>query len=174
MIVVIGGVHAVGKTYLAAPAAARMGFRHITASELIKRERGVQSWSADKKVSDAEEDQRALVRALQAPCFKREKILLDGHFALRGSLGQNVRIDPGVFKDIGPSGIIVVNAPIEVISQRLRARGDESWNNEQIAELVRDESEHARHVANKLGVALLELNSPDQSAFMSAVKQICK
>jgi adenylate kinase len=174
MIIFIGGVHAVGKTYLAAPAAAKIGFRHVTASDLIKLERGGQSWGGDKRVSDVEENQRAIVRALEVARARKERLLLDGHFALRGSAGPNIRIDVGFFKEINPDGIIIINSSSEVILQRLQARGDESWTIGEIEKLASDELEHSQLVARELVIPWHRLDTPTEGEFLSAVNQIYK
>ena len=41
MTIFVAGIHGVGKTFLAQPAAARLGMRYATASQLIREERGV-------------------------------------------------------------------------------------------------------------------------------------
>ena len=64
MIVFVGGIHGVGKTYLGEPVAKTLGVRHATASQLIREERGLQSWGSDKRVSDINDNQRALVSAM--------------------------------------------------------------------------------------------------------------
>ncbi|WP_196381590.1 ATP-binding protein [Ralstonia solanacearum] len=172
MIIFIGGVHAVGKTYIAAPTAAKIGFRHATASELIKSERGAQTWSGDKRVNDVEENQRALVRAVGAARARKESLLLDGHFALRGSAGQTTRIDVGVFRDMKLGGIIVLNAPSELILQRLRAREDQSWTVGEIDKLASEELEHSKLVARELEIPWYALSSPAESEFLLSVRQI--
>lgn len=174
MIIFIGGAHAVGKTYIAAPAATKLGFRHATASELIKLERGAQTWGRDKRVSDVEENQRALVRAVGAARARNESLLLDGHFVLRGPTGKNTRIDVGVFKDMKLDGILILNAPSELIVQRLRAREDYSWTVGEIDKLACEELEHSRLVAQELGIPWQTLNSPAESEFLLSVRNVCE
>ena len=60
----IAGIHGVGKTYLAKPAAVRLGMTYATASQLIREERGRASWDASKMVDDVASNQAALVAAV--------------------------------------------------------------------------------------------------------------
>ena len=174
MIIFIGGIHAVGKTHLSTKAAEKIEFRHATASELIKLERSGQSWSREKRVSDVEENQRALIRAVTAVRARKEMLLPDGHFALRGSADTNTRIDVSVFKDMMLDGVVVLSAPSKLILQRLRARGDESWTVDEIDRLASDELEHSKKVAQELEIPWHTLDSPTESELLLAVKQICE
>ena len=44
MVIFLAGVHGVGKTFLGKPVAESLGFKHATASDLIREELGGQSW----------------------------------------------------------------------------------------------------------------------------------
>lgn len=49
MTVLVAGAHGVGKTFLAKPAAERLGFRYATASQLIREERGHATWTETRQ-----------------------------------------------------------------------------------------------------------------------------
>ena len=64
MTVLVAGAHGVGKTFLAKPAAERLGFRYATASQLIRDERGHATWTETRQVTQIDENQIALARAV--------------------------------------------------------------------------------------------------------------
>ena len=64
MTVLVAGAHAVGKTYLAKPAAQQLGLRYATASQLIREERGHATWTTTRQVTQIDENQVALVSAV--------------------------------------------------------------------------------------------------------------
>ncbi|NSX16168.1 AAA family ATPase [Cupriavidus taiwanensis] len=172
MVVLIAGVHAVGKSYLAAPLAERLRLRHATASQLIKAERGKESWGNDKTVSDVDGNQRALVRAVSTLRSDGEVLLLDGHLVLRGHDGKNVRLPLEVFRDLDLDGIVLLEAPTDVILERLELRKDISWDHEAVSTLACAEREHAHEVAESLHIPLVVLSSPSEAEFRNAVETI--
>ena len=82
-IIFLAGVHGVGKGFLGAPVASSMGIAHLTASQLIRAEKGQVTWGTDKKTSDLDNNQLALIRAVAQRRLTHPAILLDGHFVLR-------------------------------------------------------------------------------------------
>ena len=63
-VIFLAGVHGVGKGFLGAPVASSMGIAHLTASRLICEENGQATWGLDKKTSDLDDNQLALIRAV--------------------------------------------------------------------------------------------------------------
>lgn len=172
MIIFIGGIHGVGKTYLGAPAAKSLGLRHATASQLIREERGLQSWGADKRVEGIDENQAALISATKRVRSTGERLLLDGHFVLRGPNGELNEIKSNVFHDLQISAILLLHASVDVVSERLRARGDTSWTETELQLLAEREETHARRIAGELGISFTYLNNPGLSEFAKAAKEI--
>lgn len=172
MIIFIGGIHGVGKTYLGAPAAKSLGLRHATASQLIREERGLQSWGADKRVEGIDENQAALISATRRVRSTGERLLLDGHFVLRGPNGEFNEIKSNVFHDLQISAILLLHASVDVVSERLRARGDTSWTETELQLLAEREDTHARRIAGELGISFTYLKNPSLSEFAKAAKEI--
>lgn len=172
MIVFIGGIHGVGKTYLGVPAAKKLGLRHATASQLIREERGLQSWGADKRVEGIDENQAALISATRRLRSKGEKLLLDGHFVLRGTNGEINEIESTVFQDLQIGAVLLLHAGVDVVFERLQARGDASWTESELRLLAEREETHARRVASELGITFEYLSSPSLSEFGDAVRKI--
>lgn len=172
MIIFTGGIHGVGKTYLGAPAAKSLGLRHATASQLIREERGLQSWGADKRVEGVDENQAALISATRRLRSTGERLLLDGHFVLRGTNGEFNEIESNVFHDLQIGAVLLLHASVDVVFERLRARGDTSWTETELQLLAEREETHARRVAGELGISFTYLSNPSLSEFAEAAKEI--
>lgn len=172
MTIFVAGVHAVGKTYLAKPACEALGFRYATASQLIREERGLKSWNANKVVSEVEQNQAALVAAVQRIKQSGLTLVLDGHFALRKAMGIHERLPESVFRDLGCSGTVLLSCPISVIADRLAARGDESWTTNEIAAFAAAEQQHAETISAALAIPLVTLEMPTLEVFQKAIRNI--
>jgi adenylate kinase len=172
MIVFVGGIHGVGKTYLGAPTAKHLGIRHATASQLIREERGLQSWGADKRVKGIDENQAALISATNRLRSGGQKLLLDGHFVLRGATGELNEIAPQVFRDLKIGAVLLLHASVDVVFERLQARGDTSWTESELHMLTEREEAHARRVSADLDVTFRYLTAPSQNEFGDAISAI--
>ncbi len=172
MIVFVGGIHGVGKTYLGAPAAKHLGIRHATASQLIREERGLQTWGSDKRVNGIDENQAALISAATRLRAEGQRLLLDGHFVLRGTDGRFTEVDIQVFRDLRIGAVVLLAADVDVVIGRLRERGDHSWAEHELRELSEYEEARARRVSNELGLPLKYLMSPNRDEFVTALSDI--
>lgn len=170
MIVFVGGIHGVGKTFLGAPAAKHLGIRHATASQLIREERGLQSWSADKRVTSIDENQAALISATTRLRAEGHRLLLDGHFVLRDANGSLTEVDVRVFRDLQIGAVLLLATDLNVVMSRLAERSDYSWSEPELRNLANYEEAHARRVATELRLPLKHLFSPTQEDFVTALK----
>ena len=59
-VIFLSGVHGVGKGFLGAPAARALGMDHLTASQLIREEKGRVTWETDKRVSEVDDNRDLL------------------------------------------------------------------------------------------------------------------
>jgi len=169
MTIFVGGVHAVGKTYVLGPACQQLGVRHASASQLIKEQRGLQSWTATRQVRDIDDNQRALVDAVKRIEGEGQRLVLDGHFVLRRSVNDHERIDPQTYMHLGVSGLILFEARIETILDRLHRRGDHSWDMPELSAFAHSELTHAQTVASQLGLELVVLSMPSVSQVCDAI-----
>lgn len=169
MTILIAGVHAVGKTFLAQPAAQELGLRYATASQLIREERGLSTWTATRQVTEIDENQAALVRAVARILNGGQRLLLDGHLVLRGRPQEHKRLAPEVFRCLQCERIVLLTAPVEIVLGRLRARGDDTWTLEEVEDFSSAEARHGEVVAASLGIPLMVLNLPDADQFRSAL-----
>lgn len=172
MIVFVGGIHGVGKTYLGAPAAKYLGIRHATASQLIREERGLQTWSSDKRVNGVDENQAALISAIRRLRAEGQRLLLDGHFVLRGADRCLLEVDVQVFRDLEIAAVLLLAENSDVVMGRLRERGDNSWAELELQELAECEEAHARRVSSELGLPFRHLISANRDEFTTALSDI--
>ena len=169
MTIFLAGAHGVGKTFLGKPVAQKLNLRHTTASELIRQERGRATWNTDRRVTEVDENQAALIAAVRRLRSEGPEVLLDGHFVLRDAAGALVRLQTGVFLQLGVGTIIVLEAPPEIIAQRLSDRTGEEQSLTAIGEIVRAEREHAAKVSGDLHVAVTYLESPSEDELYKIV-----
>lgn len=172
MTLFVGGVHAVGKTFVLKPVCESLGLRHATASQLIKEQRGLSNWTVSRQVDDIAENQRALVAAVKRLEQGGEKIVLDGHFVLRRGVGVHEKIGAETFVQLMVRGIILLEAPIAIIADRLLQRGDTSWELSEIEVFAQQELEHAEAVCRQLEVPLVRLCSPSELQVREAVEEL--
>lgn len=160
-VIFLSGVHGVGKGFLGAPAARALGMDHLTASQLIREEKGRVTWETDKRVSEVDDNQSALIRAVARRRASGRDILLDGHFVLRGPSGNLVPLAKEVFADLQLSGVILLTKDTQAIVDRLISRDGMAVSSEFIAELAAEELAHANYVCNMLRLPLDVLNAPN-------------
>ena len=170
MTVLVAGAHAVGKTYLAKPAAQQLGLRYATASQLIREERGHATWTTTRQVTQIDENQAALVSAVGRILDGGEQLLLDGHFVLRSSPNDHQRLAEPVFRGLRCRRIVILTAPVQVLQSRLKARGDETWTADELEAFSEAEVRHGKVVAANLSIPAIVLESPDPDDFLAAIK----
>lgn len=87
----VSGIHGVGKTYFCNMVKDKLGINNYSASQLIagRREKG---FSADKFVSDIDDNQVLLLNAINELRQTGEEFILDGHFCLLNEEGVITRI----------------------------------------------------------------------------------
>ena len=162
-VVFVGGVHGVGKSTCCAQVAQLAGCLHVTASEIIRRERSQAIASTGKLVADVDGNQRLLVRGFHALRSEAGStpILLDGHFAMRDSLGdiQSVSID--VFRSLGIDRVVCLVDEPAAIAARISQRDGSAPANRELADLQDAELRHARLVATMLAVPFTLLQGGD-------------
>lgn len=172
MTLFVGGVHAVGKTFVLKPVCAGLAIRHATASQLIKEQRGLANWTVSRQVDDIDENQRALVAAVRRIEKGGETVVLDGHFVLRRGINVHEEIGVETFAQLMICGVILLEAPSAIIADRLLQRGDTTWGPEEIEIFAQRELEHAEAVCRYLKVPLVRLSMPSKSMVRDAVTKL--
>lgn len=172
MTLFVGGVHAVGKTFVLKPVCESLGVRHATASQLIREQRGLANWTISRQVDEINENQRALVAAVGRLEQSGESVVLDGHFVLRRAVGVHERIDAETFSQLQIRGVVLLEAPSAVIADRLQQRGDSTWGVEEIQAFAKSEREHAEAICRQLDVPLVRLHLPTESDVRDAIAKL--
>jgi len=169
MNIFVAGIHGVGKTYLAQRLPAQSGLLHTSASALIKDERALPDWNADKRVADVNANQVALAQAVTRHNAAGTALLLDGHFVLLGQDGQFILLGADVFKALNLSAVVQIEVPPDVVAGRVAQRDelyrDPAW----LADFLARERAQAELVCAELNLPLTVLHSPSDTEFANAV-----
>lgn len=170
-VIFMAGVHGVGKSYLGAPAAMALGITHCTASHLIKEEKGLATWSVDKRTADLDDNQHALIQAVKKRRVDQD-ILLDGHFVLRNASGSLTPLEISVFDQLKLKGVVLLTNEPQVISDRLAKRDNNRADVASVTELAEAELSHARSVCIALNLPLLVLHSPTGDEVIETISKL--
>ena len=173
-VIFLAGVHGVGKGFLGAPVASSMGVAHLTASQLIREEKGQATWGLDKKTSDLDDNQLALIRAVAQRRLTHPSILLDGHFVLRDAQGVLTPLATSVFKELHLTGVILLTEAESVIASRLALRDKGTPDVQAISELAATELKHAKAVCTELKLPFTQVHAPTLASLTDAVTTLLK
>jgi len=174
--VFVGGISGSGKTTLATSLAAKGLGVQVSASQIIKRERGLEA--ERPRVVNA--DEAAINQELLVTGFAkfrldvRAPILLDGHFVLASEEGY-VDVATEVIRELDPDVIVLVRAPTSDVASRLRARPVPAkwWDGTDAAidTYAERESERAADAAAQLNVPLLFVDHGDGTAVAEVLEE---
>lgn len=173
-VIFLAGVHGVGKGFLGIPVANSMSITHLTASQLIREEKGQATWGNDKKTSDLDDNQLALIRAVAQRRLTHPGILLDGHFVLRNAQGVLTPLATSAFKELRLTGVILLTEEENVIASRLALRDKRMPDIQAISKLAAAEVTHAQAVCTELELPLVKIHAPTLSSLTDAVARLIK
>ncbi len=145
----LGGIHGVGKTTVCKELCLKMGFKYLSASEVIKWEDATQ-----KHVKDIKDTQIRLTQNLSQVVDVKNNYFLDGHFCLINSDGVSEPIPLQTFKDINPFCLNVLIADAGEIQQRLEARDGRRYDLGFLTDMQNAEVNHAEYVSQSLNLPL--------------------
>ena len=162
--VFVGGVHGVGKSTCCKEAAATCQWLHATASDLIRKQRADAVAAVGKLVADVDGNQQLLPRGLNElrATSSCARIVLDGHFALRGGDSTIQRLPVFVFSALRLDGLVCFTDEPSSIAARIRERDGQQVDVSAVAALQQVELAHAKEVANVLGITLAVLPAFDK------------
>lgn len=169
MNIFVAGIHGVGKTYLAKRLPAQSGLMRTSASTLIKEERALPDWNADKRVADVDANQVALAQAVTRHNAAGTALLLDGHFVLLGQDGQFIPLGAEVFKALNLSAVVLIEAPPDVVAGRVTQRDYLHRSQTWLADFLARERAQAELVCAELNLPLTVLDAPSDTDFANAV-----
>lgn len=172
MNVFVAGIHGVGKTYLASRLPSEAGLTHTSASKLIREERALPNWGQDKRVANIDENQVALAAAVARHNAQGSRLLLDGHFVLLDQSSKFVRLGPEVFQSLNLKAVLLLEAPADLIEQRLLGRDGVNREPEFLRRFAECERAQASAVCAELALPLRVLVSPSDEDFASAIDAV--
>lgn len=177
--ILVFGVSGVGKSWLCRQAAASLGLRHVSGSELIRAEKErltSQIVSADELRTDRVVDNQELLlagfRIYEAQ--DSTSILFDGHNVVDTNDGL-VRIPFEVISGLRPAGIaVVVDTPAAIISRRNAdsTRGRPQRNEETLSNYQDLCLELAKDHATLLSVPMESIASGNTDAFVAFLRPL--
>jgi adenylate kinase len=170
-VVFVGGVHGVGKSTCCAGVARATGCLHVTASEIIRRERAGAIAASGKLVADVEGNQDLLIRGFRTLQSEAgaASILLDGHFAVRDGQGHIQPVSVEVFSALGIGYLVCLADEPNLIAVRIAQRDGYTPVERDIGDLQDAELKNAKLVATTLGLPFASLRSGDIEALSRLV-----
>lgn len=160
-IIFVAGVHGVGKSTLCKRMEDLYPFKHLTASDIIKKYKKPIT-DTSKFIADIDDNQRILVSGLKHELIDGKSIMLDGHFALLDESGNPSSVDSNVFERLTLDGIIIIIHEPKVIVQRLLERDGFQYDVELFSTLQEMEVHRGREVADALNIPLVVIDLRDQ------------
>ena len=150
----VSGVHGVGKTFFCNRVKEQRGINTYSASKLIAEKRNI-GFSADKIVSDIDENQSLLLEAIDELRETGNEFILDGHFCLLESDGLISRIPMDTYTSLRPDKIILLTEQPSVIVARRFQRDGIVVEEADVDSFQREEMAYAKEVARNMGVQLI-------------------
>lgn len=171
--VFVSGVHGVGKTTICSKVAREFGWRHETASGIIKREKASAILDNSKVVQDVNGNQRLLVRGLSKIASGLDvKMILDGHFTLKNKEGDYESVDQSVFAALNIDAFILIIDEPQAILRRINDR-DGNSEHSILSVIKHQEAElsHARNLAVGLSKPLKIVEALNDADFLKKLKE---
>lgn len=169
MNIFIGGVHGVGKSFLASQLPDELNYFHVSASTLIKKELQQPNWNFDKKVGDAVGNQVLLATAVNRENSRGVRLLLDGHFVLKNICGEFVYLGVDVFSSLSLKAVILIEAEPLVVRKRIYERDGREEDFESLVKFIQAEQNQARQVCSALKIPLNIMKEPTISEFIETM-----
>lgn len=161
-VIIMGGVHGVGKSYLCSIIRIRRKISIYSASDLI-RQYQKEKTDFNKRVPNINRNQNALITAIEENVPDDINMLLDGHFCLLNSNNEIQKIPRSTFEELNVVGIITIIDNVENILRHLKSRDNSSFDKKFINEFQNMEISYSEEVAKKLGVSYFIFKNNDHN-----------
>lgn len=162
-ILLIGGIHGVGKTFFCTSIQKKLSINIYSASDLIAKEKNT-VFKKDKLIKNIADNQNFLYLAVQK--LADSKLILDGHFSLLNKNQEVEKIPFEIFKELPISFITVIEADPCVIKDRLEKRDRRKWDVILLDKFQKVEISYAKEIAVKLKIDFVLLKSDDYEFFI--------
>lgn len=154
IMVFVGGVHGVGKSYFTKKITKQYNVKVYAASVIIANSKE-KLFDADKRVTDIGGNQNHLIRVVEELNASEGFYLLDGHFSLLNRYGVVERINLETFTSIKPAGIIVLTEAPHVIAERRKLRDGVDYDIQDMDYFQTQEVVYARKIAQTMDIPIL-------------------
>lgn len=152
-IIFVSGIHGVGKTYFCNMINEKLGIKNYSASQIIagRRKKG---FSADKFVSDIDDNQVLLLDAINELQQANKEFILDGHFCLLNEDGAITRIPMETYTLLKPDTMILLLESPKIIAERRLQRDGIQQDECTITDFQEAEKVYATEIAKQLNIPL--------------------
>lgn len=150
--ILVCGIHGVGKTAYCKKIAGKNGFQIYSASNLICKNRHQPYMS--KKVEDIDLNQRILIEEVNRLNEKKENFILDGHLCLINIKGKVEKIPLVVFRLLKIDCLIVLIDSPQKIKERMENRDHIKWEIDFIKKFQEQEIKYAVVISKELNIDL--------------------
>lgn len=155
-VILITGIHGVGKGYIAEQLKNKISIPVYTASELI-RQSGV-FIENDKRTKNIKSNQNQLLYAIH--CFVHDDVfILDGHTCLINANHEIEGIDTEIFRQMDLIGIISIYDDIQAIQERMYQRNQLYFENSFLEKFQNCELDSSKKLAKTLNVPFLSFKN---------------
>lgn len=149
----VSGIHGVGKTYFCNVLKRRLGIEAYSASQLIA-EKKKQPFSANKYISNIDENQFFLLEAVHELREEKKEFILDGHFCLLDANGAITRISREIFAFLKPDMLLLLTEDPVIIAERRFQRDGVRQELSEIISFQEAEKLYAIEIATELRIPL--------------------
>ncbi|WP_455150393.1 ATP-binding protein [Schaalia odontolytica] len=149
--IILAGVHGVGKSYLCERLQQELGILTYAASTLIASYKECEL-PKDKLTKDINDNQQHLIKAIETIKATTTKFILDAHFCLHDENGNIVRIHEDVFVKLKPKAILLLTDDPHTIAKRRKERDGAIVDTHRIETHQQAEYEHSLAIATKLNI----------------------
>lgn len=150
----VSGIHGVGKTFFCDIIREKLCIRSYSASQLITARRS-KGFSADKFVSDIDDNQFLLLEAVEELRKSEGEFILDGHFCLLNEMGKITRISSDTYMSLKPDALILLTEQPEIIADRRYRRDGVYQDVSEISAFQEAEESYAKEIAEQLSIPLV-------------------
>ncbi len=166
----VSGIHGVGKTYFCNIIKEKLGIKNYSASQLIA-ERRKKVFSADKYVSDIDDNQLLLLDAVNELRQAGGEFILDGHFCLLNEEGVITRIPMETYIMIKPDTMVLLLENPKIIAERRFQRDGIRQEECAIIDFQEAEKVYATEIAEQLNIPLeVSRGAPDLERILEILK----
>lgn len=174
-IIFVSGVYGVGKSTLCHNISKKTFLPFYSAGDLISSKNG-EIYGVNKRVKNKEYNQNLLVEIVSDILKEKLLIVLAGHFCILGEKGNPERLPLEVYKKLGISSIVLLEAEPDKIIRNLKSRDNIEYSKNQIEEFLFAERDCANSISRDLHIPLfvhnMKFNNYDIEKINSFLKEV--